>query len=156
VFDSLEDLEKRIDDPNLNVTPQTVMVLRNAGPIGAPGMPEAGALPIPKKLGSKGLKDMVRISDARMSGTAFGTVVLHISPEAAAGGPLALVRDGDTIKLDAKGRRLDVKVDAAELAKRKAQWKPKALPARGYARLYAERVTQAEQGCDFDFLAGTS
>ena len=97
VFDSLDDLEARIDDPNLNVTPQSVMVLRNAGPIGAPGMPEAGALPIPKKLGSKGLKDMVRISDARMSGTAFGTVVLHISPEAAAGGPLALVRDGDII-----------------------------------------------------------
>ena len=95
VFDSLEDLEKRIDDPDLDVTPQTVMVLRNAGPIGAPGMPEAGALPIPKKLGSKGVKDMVRISDARMSGTAFGTVVLHVSPEAAAGGPLALVRDGD-------------------------------------------------------------
>jgi len=154
VFDSLEDLEKRIDDPNLNVTPQSVLVLRNAGPIGAPGMPEAGALPIPKKLGSKGLKDMVRISDARMSGTAFGTVVLHVSPEAAAGGPLALVRDSDTIRLDAKGRRLDLKVDDAELAKRRAQWKPPAKPARGYLRLYTERVTQAEKGCDFDFLAG--
>ena len=105
VFDSLDDLEARIDDPNLNVTPQSVMVLRNAGPVGAPGMPEAGALPIPKKLGSKGLKDMVRISDARMSGTAFGTVVLHISPEAAVGGPLALVKDGDLISLDVKGRR---------------------------------------------------
>jgi dihydroxy-acid dehydratase len=153
VFDSLEDLEKRIDDPNLNVTPQSVMVLRNAGPIGAPGMPEAGALPIPKKLGATGVKDMVRISDARMSGTAFGTVVLHVSPEAAAGGPLALVRDGDTIRLDAKGRRLDVKVDDAELARRRAQWKPPQKPARGYLRLYTERVTQAEQGCDFDFLA---
>jgi dihydroxy-acid dehydratase len=154
VFDSLEDLEKRIDDPNLNVTPQSVMVLRNAGPIGAPGMPEAGALPIPKKLGSKGLKDIVRLSDARMSGTAFGTVILHVSPEAAAGGPLALVRDGDTIRLDVKGRRLDMKVDEAELAKRKAQWKAPAKPARGYLRLYTERVTQAERGCDFDFLAG--
>jgi dihydroxy-acid dehydratase len=154
VFDSLEDLEQRIDDPDLNVTPQTVMVLRNAGPIGAPGMPEAGALPIPKKLGSKGLKDMVRLSDARMSGTAFGTVILHVSPEAAAGGPLALVRDGDTIRLDVKGRRLDMKVDDAELAKRRAQWKAPAPPKRGYARLYSERVTQADQGCDFDFLAG--
>jgi dihydroxy-acid dehydratase len=153
VFDSLEDLEKRIDDPNLNVTPQSVMVLRNAGPIGAPGMPEAGALPIPKKLGAKGLKDMVRISDARMSGTAFGTVVLHVSPEAAAGGPLALVRDGDMIRLDAKGRRLELKVDDAELVRRRARWQPPQKPARGYLRLYAERVTQAEQGCDFDFLA---
>ena len=132
MFDSLEDLEKRIDDPDLNVTPQTVMVLRNAGPIGAPGMPEAGALPIPKKLGSKGLKDMVRLSDARMSGTAFGTVVLHVSPEAAAGGPLALVRDGDRIELDTKGRKLNLKVDDAELAKRRAQWKPPQKPARGY------------------------
>ena len=154
VFDSLEDLEKRIDDPDLNVTPQTVMVLRNAGPIGAPGMPEAGALPIPKKLGSKGLKDMVRLSDARMSGTAFGTVVLHVSPEAAAGGPLALVRDGDRIELDTRGRKLNLKVDDAELAKRRAQWKPPHKPARGYVRLYTDRVTQAEHGCDFDFLAG--
>jgi dihydroxy-acid dehydratase len=154
VFDSLEDLEKRIDDPSLNVTPQTVMVLRNAGPVGAPGMPEAGALPIPKKLGSKGLKDMVRLSDARMSGTAFGTVILHVSPEAAAGGPLALVRDGDVIRLDVKGRRLDMKVDDAELAKRKTQWKPPMKPSRGYLRLYTERVTQAEKGCDFDFLTG--
>jgi dihydroxy-acid dehydratase len=154
VFDSLDDLEKRIDDPNLDVTPQSVMVLRNAGPIGAPGMPEAGALPIPKKLGSKGVKDIVRISDARMSGTAFGTVVLHVSPEAAAGGPLALIKDGDVINLDAKGRRLDVKIDDAELARRKAQWKAPPKPARGYARLYVDRVTQADKGCDFDFLAG--
>jgi dihydroxy-acid dehydratase len=154
VFDSLQDLERRIDDPELNVTPQSVLVLRNAGPIGAPGMPEAGALPIPKKLASKGLKDMVRISDARMSGTAFGTVILHVSPEAAAGGPLALVRDGDTIELDTRGRKLDLKVDEAELGRRRAQWKPPAKPQRGYLRLYTERVTQAEQGCDFDFLAG--
>jgi dihydroxy-acid dehydratase len=152
VFDSLDDLEKRIDDPNLNVTPNTVMVLRNAGPIGAPGMPEAGALPIPKKLGSRGLKDMVRISDARMSGTAFGTVVLHVAPEAAAGGPLALVQDGDMIRLDAQGRRLELKVEEAELAKRRANWRAPEKPHRGYARLYADHVTQAGAGCDFDFL----
>jgi dihydroxy-acid dehydratase len=131
-----------------------VMVLRNAGPVGAPGMPEAGALPIPKKLGSKGLKDMVRLSDARMSGTAFGTVILHVSPEAAAGGPLALVRDGDMIELDTKGRKLTLKVDDAELARRKTQWKPPAKPNRGYQRLWVDTVTQAEQGCDFDFLLG--
>jgi dihydroxy-acid dehydratase len=154
VFDSLEDLEKRIDDPNLNVTPQSVMVLRNAGPVGAPGMPEAGALPIPKKLGSNGVKDMVGLSDARMSGTAFGTVILHVSPEAAAGGPLALVRDGDLIQLDTKGRKLTLKVSDAELNKRRADWKPPQKPKRGYKRLYTETVTQAEQGCDFDFLAG--
>jgi dihydroxy-acid dehydratase len=155
VFDSLEDLEKRIDDPALDVTPDSVMVLRNAGPIGAPGMPEAGALPIPKKLGSKGLKDMVRLSDARMSGTAFGTVILHVSPEAAAGGPLALVRDGDRIELDTKARKLNLKVNDAELGRRRAQWQPPQKPARGYLRLYTERVTRAEQGCDFDFLSGT-
>ena len=154
VFDSLDDLAKRIDDPDLPVTPDTVMVLRNAGPIGAPGMPEAGALPIPKKLGSKGVKDMVRISDARMSGTAFGTVVLHIAPEAAAGGPLALVRDGDRIRLDSAGRRLDLLVDEAELAKRRATWSPPEKPARGYHRLYVDHVTQASDGCDFDFLRG--
>ena len=116
MFDSLDDLSARIDDPDLPVTPDTCMVLRNAGPIGAPGMPEAGALPIPKKLGSRGVKDMVRISDARMSGTAFGTVVLHVAPEAAAGGPLALVRDGDMIRLDTGARRIDLMVDEAELA----------------------------------------
>src|ERR1700730_4177863 len=154
VFESLQDLADRIDDPDLPVTPDHVMVLRNAGPIGAPGMPEAGALPIPKKLGSKGVTDMVRISDARMSGTAFGTVVLHIAPEAAAGGPLALVRDGDIIALDAPRRRLDLALDEAELAKRRSAWKPPAKPARGYARLYVERVTQADKGCDFDFLGG--
>jgi len=155
VFESLEDLSKRIDDPALDVTPQHCMVLRNAGPIGAPGMPEAGALPIPKKLGSKGLKDMVRISDARMSGTAFGTVVLHVTPEASVGGPLALVRDGDRIRLDAVARKIDLLVDDAELGRRRAQWKPPEKPARGYHRLYVERVTQADKGCDFDFLAGT-
>jgi dihydroxy-acid dehydratase len=155
VFDSLEDLARRIDDPALDVTPQHCMVLRNAGPIGAPGMPEAGALPIPKKLGAKGLTDMVRISDARMSGTAFGTVVLHVTPEASAGGPLALVRNGDRIRLDAIGRKIDLLVGEAELARRRAQWKPPQAPKRGYGRLYVERVTQADKGCDFDFLAGT-
>ena len=152
VFDSLDDLARRIDDPNLNVTADHCLVLRNAGPIGAPGMPEAGALPIPKKLGARGVKDMVRISDARMSGTAFGTVVLHVSPEAAAGGPIALVQDGDLIRLDAAARRLDLLVDESELARRRASWKPPEKPARGYTRLYVDHVTQAELGCDFDFL----
>jgi dihydroxy-acid dehydratase len=152
VFDSLDDLARRIDDPDLPVTPDHVLVLRNAGPIGAPGMPEAGALPIPKKLGSRGVKDMVRISDARMSGTAFGTVVLHAAPEAAAGGPLALVRDGDVIRLDSAGRRIDLHVDEAELARRRAAWRPPAKPERGYRRLYVDHVTQAGAGCDFDFL----
>jgi dihydroxy-acid dehydratase len=153
VFDSLADLEARIDDPGLPVTPDHCLVLRNAGPIGAPGMPEAGALPIPKKLGARGLKDMVRISDARMSGTAFGTVVLHVSPEAAAGGPLALVQDGDLIRLDSNARRIDLLVEDAELGRRRERWRPPEKPARGYARLYVDRVTQAERGCDFDFLA---
>jgi dihydroxy-acid dehydratase len=155
VFDSLDDLARRIDDPDLAVTPDHCLVLRNAGPIGAPGMPEAGALPIPKKLGSRGIKDMVRISDARMSGTAFGTVVLHAAPEAAAGGPLALVRDGDVIRLDAKGRRIDLEVAPDELARRRAAWSPAAKPPRGYRRLYVDHVTQAGDGCDFDFLTGT-
>ena len=156
VFDSLEDLANRIDDPTLAVTPDHCLVLRNAGPIGAPGMPEAAALPIPKQLGSKGVTDMVRISDARMSGTAFGTIVLHVAPEAAAGGPLALVRDGDQIRLDTPARKLDLLVDDAELARRRAAWKAPEKPARGYTRLYVERVTQADKGCDFDFLMGTT
>jgi dihydroxy-acid dehydratase len=156
VFDSLEDLANRIDDPTLAVTPDHCLVLRNAGPIGAPGMPEGGALPIPKQLGSKGVTDMVRISDARMSGTAFGTVVLHVAPEAAAGGPLALVRDGDAIRLDVPARTLDLLVDDAELARRRTTWKAPQKPARGYTRLYVERVTQADKGCDFDFLMGTT
>jgi dihydroxy-acid dehydratase len=152
VFDSLEDLARRIDDPSLPVSSETVLVLRNTGPVGAPGMPEAGALPIPKRLAAQGVTDMVRISDARMSGTAFGTVVLHVSPEAAVGGPLALVRDGDAIRLDAAARRLELKVSDEELARRRAEWRAPPKPKRGYARLYVDRVTQAEQGCDFDFL----
>jgi dihydroxy-acid dehydratase len=155
VFDSLEDLARRIDDPSLPVSPESVLVLRNTGPVGAPGMPEAGALPIPKRLGAQGVTDMVRISDARMSGTAFGTVVLHVSPEAAVGGPLALVRDGDVIRLDAAARRLELNVSDEELARRRAQWRAPPKPKRGYARLYVDRVTQAELGCDFDFLRET-
>jgi dihydroxy-acid dehydratase len=154
VFDSLDDLAARIDDPDLPVTPEHCLVLRNAGPIGAPGMPEAGALPIPKKLAARGVKDMVRISDARMSGTAFGTVVLHVAPEAAAGGPLALVCDGDLIRLDVPARRLDLLVDESELARRRQHWSPPPKPARGYTRLYVDHVTQAGLGCDFDFLSG--
>ncbi|AZO08620.1 MULTISPECIES: dihydroxy-acid dehydratase [unclassified Mesorhizobium] len=154
VFESVADLAERIDDPALDVAAGDVLVLRNAGPKGAPGMPEAGYIPIPKKLAAHGVKDMVRLSDARMSGTAFGTVVLHVSPEAAAGGPLALVRNGDRICLDVPARRIDMLVDEAELASRAAAQRPALKrPARGYARLYHDHVLQADQGCDFDFLA---
>ena len=154
VFESVEDMTSRIDDPALDVTENDVLVMRSAGPIGAPGMPEAGSFPIPKKLATKGIKDMVRISDARMSGTSFGTIVLHIAPESAAGGPLALVKTGDRIRLDVAGRRIDLLVDEAELARRKAAWTPPTFPdaQRGYARLYREHVQQADEGCDFDFL----
>jgi dihydroxy-acid dehydratase len=153
VFTSLDDLATRVDDPALDVTPEDFLVLQNAGPKSGYAMPEAGYLPIPAKLARAGLKDMVRISDARMSGTAYGTIVLHVSPEAAAGGPLALVKNGDRIRLSVKTRRIELLVPDAELAKRRAAWKPPvALPARGYARLYMEHVLQAEHGCDFDFL----
>ncbi len=155
VFESVEDMTLRMDDPNLDVNADDVLVLRNAGPIGAPGMPEAGYLPIPKKLAQKGVKDMVRISDARMSGTAFGTIVLHISPESAVGGPLALVRNGDKIKLDVAGRCIDLLVDEAELAKRQQALKLDPNPewaARGYAYLFNKTITQADEGCDFDFM----
>jgi dihydroxy-acid dehydratase len=153
VYDSYDALEAGIADPNLDVTPDTVLVLRNAGPLGGPGMPEWGMLPIPKKLLDQGIRDMVRISDARMSGTSYGACVLHVSPESYAGGPLALVRNGDRIELDVPGRKLNLLVDEAELAQRRAAWvKPAPRVARGYGALYAERVTQAEQGCDFDFL----
>jgi dihydroxy-acid dehydratase len=153
VFGSLDDLAARVDDPGLDVRPEDFMVLQNAGPRSGYAMPEAGYLPIPAKLARAGVKDMVRISDARMSGTAYGTIVLHVSPEAAAGGPLALVRNGDRIRLSVKERRIDLAVPDAELAKRKAGWQPPvAVPARGYAKLYMEHVLQAEHGCDFDFL----
>jgi dihydroxy-acid dehydratase len=153
VFTSLEDLASRIDTPDLEVTPDDFLVLQNAGPKSGYAMPEAGYLPIPAKLARAGVKDMVRMSDARMSGTAYGTIVLHISPEAAIGGPLALVRSGDRIRLSVSTRQLDLLVDDAELARRRAMWSPPATPpARGYARLYMDHVLQAEAGCDFDFL----
>lgn len=155
VFDSVEDMTDRIDDPALEVSAEDVLVLRNAGPKGAPGMPEAGYLPIPRKLAQQGVKDMVRISDARMSGTAFGTIVLHITPEAAIGGPLALVRTGDRIALDVEARSLELLVEAEELARRAAEAPPpRPAPRRGYAKLFHDTVLQADRGCDFDFLAG--
>jgi len=152
VFESLEDLSARIDLPDLDVTRDDFLVLKNAGPRSPSGMPEAGYLPIPKKLAQKGLKDMVRISDARMSGTAFGTVILHITPDAASGGPLALVKSGDRIRLSVRDRKLDLLVSDAELAKRREGFKTPPLPSRGYARLYNEHILQADGGCDFDFL----
>jgi dihydroxy-acid dehydratase len=155
VFESVEDMTLRIDHPDLDVNADDVLVLRNAGPKGAPGMPEAGYLPIPMKLARGGVKDMVRISDARMSGTAFGTIVLHITPESADGGPLALVRTGDRIRLDVAQRQIALLVDDAELAARQAQLREAPRPdwaARGYARLFFDTITQADDGCDFDFL----
>ncbi|HKO66486.1 MAG TPA: dihydroxy-acid dehydratase, partial [Burkholderiaceae bacterium] len=154
VFDSLEDLAARIDDDALDVKADDVLVLRNAGPKGAPGMPEAGYLPIPKKLARNGVKDMVRISDARMSGTAFGTIVLHVTPESAIGGPLALVQNGDRIQLDVEQRRIELLVDDTELKRRRAHASATPEPkfARGYAALFMRSVLQADQGCDFDFL----
>jgi len=152
VFDSLADLAARIDDPGLDVAADDVLELRNAGPRGAPGMSEAGYLPIPRRLAQQGVKDMVRLSDARMSGTAFGTIVLHVTPEAAAGGPLAQVRSGDRIRLSVKERRLDLLVDPAELARRTMSASAAPAPTRGYRRLYADHVLQADAGCDFDFL----
>ena len=153
VFTSLDDLAARMDDPALDVKADDFLVLQNAGPKSGYAMPEAGYLPIPAKLARAGVKDMVRISDARMSGTAYGTIVLHVSPEAAIGGPLALVRNGDSIRLSVKERRIDVLLDEAELARRRAAWKPPVQPPlRGYAKLYMEHVLQAEHGCDFDFL----
>jgi dihydroxy-acid dehydratase len=153
VFTSLEDLARRIDDPALAVTPDDFLVLQNAGPASEAAMPEAGYLPIPAKLARAGVKDMVRISDARMSGTAYGTVVLHVTPDAASGGPLARVRTGDSIRLSIRERRLDLLVDPAELSAR--QVSIAAAPARGYARLYRREILQADRGCDFDFLRRT-
>ncbi|UTS82627.1 IlvD/Edd family dehydratase [Phaeobacter piscinae] len=155
VFNSLEDLANRVDDPDLEITADDFMVLQNAGPKSASGMPEAGYLPIPRKLSETGVKDMVRISDARMSGTAFGTIVLHIAPESAAGGPLALVRTGDRIRLSVEEKRIELLVDDAELERRRAAWQPGIVPPeerRGYDRLYATEVLQADEGCDFGFL----
>jgi dihydroxy-acid dehydratase len=153
VFTSLDDLAERIDDAALDVKPEDFLVLQNAGPKSGYAMPEAGYLPIPAKLARAGVKDMVRISDARMSGTAYGTIVLHVSPESAIGGPLALVRSGDRIRLSVRERRIDLAVPQSEMQKRKAAWQPPvSAPARGYAKLYMDHVLQAEHGCDFDFL----
>ncbi|HEX2198710.1 MAG TPA: IlvD/Edd family dehydratase [Burkholderiales bacterium] len=153
VFASLDDLAARIDDPGLDVAAEDFLVLQNAGPKSGYAMPESGYLPIPAKLARNGVKDMVRLSDARMSGTAYGTIVLHISPEAAIGGPLALVRNGDRLRLSVNERRLDLLVSEDEMQRRKAAWRPPAAPpARGYAKLYMDHVLQAEHGCDFDFL----
>lgn len=159
VFESIEDMKARIDDPALDVDETSILVLKGCGPKGYPGMPEVGNMPLPRKILARGVKDMVRISDARMSGTAFGTVVLHVSPEAHAGGPLAIVRNGDEIELDGPNRRLTLLLPDAEIAARLEDWKNNA-PApsfqRGYAKLYVDHVLQADQGCDLDFLIGAS
>ncbi len=157
VFDTIEDFKERIDDPDLDVTADTVMVLRGCGPKGYPGMPEVGNMPLPAKLLAQGVVDMVRISDARMSGTAFGTTVLHTAPESTVGGPLALVQTGDVITLDVPGRSLTLHVDDLELARRRAEWQaPPPLAERGWYKLYIDHVMQADTGCDLDFLVGCS
>jgi len=159
VFESIEDLRTRIDDPGLNVTEQSVLVLKGCGPKGYPGMPEVGNMPLPRKLLERGMRDMLRISDARMSGTAFGTVVLHVAPEAEAGGPLALVQDGDEILFDGPKRQLELLVTPEELAVRAEAWtKHRPVPkySRGYYSLYVQHVMQADKGCDLDFLTGAS
>jgi dihydroxyacid dehydratase/phosphogluconate dehydratase len=159
VFDSIEDFRARIDDPDLDVDPNSVLVLRGCGPKGYPGMPEVSNMPLPRKLLEQGVRDMVRVCDGRMSGTAYGTVVLHVAPEAAAGGPLALVQTGDIISLDIAARRLDLEVSADELAGRtpnKATLAGYARPQRGWERLYVDHVRQADTGADLDFLVGSS
>jgi len=157
LFDSYDEMNARIDDPALNVDAESVLVLRNAGPKGAPGMPEWGNLPIPQKLLKAGVRDMVRISDARMSGTNYGACVLHVSPESFVGGPLALVKEGDLIELDADARKLNVLVGDQELSRRRAAWRPKeGIYPRGYGKLFMQHIKQANEGCDFDFLEGTA
>jgi len=156
VFETIEDFKAKIDDPNLDIDENSIMVLKGCGPKGYPGMAEVGNMALPPKILKKGITDMVRISDARMSGTAYGTVVLHVAPEAAAGGPLALVRTGDIIELDVPARRLHLDVSDAELAKRKAAWVAPEAPKRGYYKLYVEHVQQADKGADLDFLVGGS
>jgi dihydroxyacid dehydratase/phosphogluconate dehydratase len=155
VFESIDEYKKKIVDPNLDIDETCIMVLKGCGPKGYPGFPEVGNFALPAKILKKGITDMVRISDARMSGTAYCTVVLHTSPEAAAGGPLALVKDGDMIELDVAGRRLHIDVSDAELAKRRAAWKaPEPAFKSGYQRLYVDNVLQADKGADLDFLVG--
>ena len=154
VFDTIEEYLDAADDPDMQVEPEDVLIVRNAGPRGYPGFPEVGNLPIPRTLVARGVTDMVRISDARMSGTSYGTVVLHVAPEAAVGGPLALVRTGDVIALDVPGRSLRVEVPDDELEARRRQWSPPPAAGSGYVRLYREHVMQADHGADFDFLVG--
>ena len=157
VFDSQPQMQAATADLDLDVDENTVLVLRNAGPVGAPGMPEWGGLPIPKKLLQRGVRDMLRLSDARMSGTHYGSCVLHISPESAVGGPLALVQTGDLIAIDIDGRSLQLLVDEQELTRRRAAWVAPIQPyTRGFTWLYQQHVTQAHEGCDFDFLQGTA
>jgi dihydroxy-acid dehydratase len=157
VFESIEDFHARVDDPNLDIDETSVMVLKNCGPRGYPGMPEVGNLPLPARILQRGITDMVRISDARMSGTAYGTVVLHVAPEAASGGTLALVQNGDMIELDVSARRLHLDVSEAEIERRRATWQAPAPPSdRGYYKLYYEHVMQADRGADLDFLVGAS
>jgi dihydroxy-acid dehydratase len=157
VFEDHADIHRRIDDPAVPIDESSVLVLKNVGPRGAPGMPEWGAAPIPARLLKQGVKDMVRISDARMSGTSYGTVVLHVAPESAVGGPLALVQDGDEIELDVARRTLTLRVPEDELARRRAAWKPRPPHfIRGFGRLFLDHVLQANEGCDFDFLRGAT
>ncbi|ULJ75712.1 L-arabinonate dehydratase [Rhizobium gallicum] len=157
VFDNPGVMNKTLDDPDLEITEDTVIVLRNAGPVGAPGMPEWGNLPIPKKLLKQGVRDMVRICDGRMSGTHYGTCILHVSPEAAIGGPLALLKTGDLIELDVNAGTINMRIDEAEIDRRRAEWKPApSVYQRSFAALYQQHVSQADQGCDFDFLSGTA
>jgi dihydroxy-acid dehydratase len=155
VFKDYNDMNARLDDPNLPVTADSVLVLQKAGPLGGPGMPEWGMLPLPKKVLAQGVRDMVRISDGRMSGTAYGTCVLHVAPESFVGGPLAFVQDGDLIELDVPNRKLWLQVSDAELARRRTDWKqPQTIYPRGYGNMFSKHVTQADRGCDFDFLSG--
>jgi len=157
VFDSIEDFKARVDDPMLDVTAETVLVLRGCGPRGYPGMPEVGNMPLPEKMLKAGVRDMVRISDARMSGTAFGTTVLHVAPESTLGGPLALVQTGDRITLDVPSRTLTLHVSDDELELRRKKWcAPEPVATRGWSRLYIDHVMQADTGCDLDFLVGSS
>jgi dihydroxyacid dehydratase/phosphogluconate dehydratase len=153
-FEDYNHMAALIDREDLEVTPDHVLVLKNAGPVGA-GMPEWGMLPVPKKLLKQGVRDMMRISDARMSGTSYGACILHVSPEAAIGGPLQFVRTGDLIEIDVDGRQVNLLVSEDELQRRRAAWQPKPPPARGYGRMYAAHIQQAHEGCDFDFLLGT-
>jgi dihydroxy-acid dehydratase len=157
VFDDYNDMAARIDDPALDVDADSILILRNAGPLGGPGMPEWGMLPIPRKLLKQGVRDMVRISDARMSGTSYGTCILHVAPESWVGGPLALVKTGDLVEVDVAGRSLNLKISEQELARRRAAWKaPQQKYSRGYGKIFSQHISQADKGCDFDFLEGTS